>query len=63
MMKKLRNKIERRILTRFVDWVEKVDGPGSFTNVLRGKVEIYLCGEPPLWQRFPFADGQPLSDW
>lgn len=34
--------IERRVLTHFLTWLECNDGPGSFTDVIRAKAELYL---------------------
>lgn len=34
--------IERRVLTHFLDWLERRDGPGSFTAAMRVKAELYL---------------------
>jgi hypothetical protein len=52
-------------MARFMAWIEQMDGPGSFTNLIGAKVEAYLGRElePPTWQKFPFKDGDVVSEW
>ena len=35
--------LKRRVLENFLYWIEEVDGPGSFTEVIEVKVERYLA--------------------
>jgi hypothetical protein len=43
----IRKWVERRVLTRFLDWLT----PGSTTDALRACAEMYLCRPDSSWER------------